>query len=122
MKDNLIVAMFTWWNEAMREPQRLTPEAFARFYTVSGQLVVNGNLRAQGCEALAMHYREVAMRCEEVAMILPVEQAFACQERAFVHCRTRVVTAGAEVAEEAMAYAIVRDGRIELLRVVSLSV
>lgn len=119
---NPIEEMFAWWNEAMRAPELLTAENFARFYTADGRLVVNGALRATGPAALADHYRAVASRCDEVAMVLPVEQAFATTDRAFVHCRTHVVAAGAEAAEEAMAYAVVEDGRIALLRVVSLSV
>lgn len=119
---NLIEEMFAWWNEAMREPAGLTAGSFSRYYTDDARLVVNGNLRACGPEALAAHYRGVAARCDEVAMVLPVEEAFATADRAFVHCRTHVVIDGVEAAEEAMAYAVIEDGRIALLRVVSLSV
>ncbi|WP_157219953.1 nuclear transport factor 2 family protein [Flavisphingomonas formosensis] len=119
---NLIEEMFAWWNEAMRTPELLTAENFARFYTADGRLIVNGNLRATGPAALASHYAAIAARCEEVAMVLPVEEGFATADRAFVHCRTHVVAEGKQAAEEAMAYAVVEDGRIALLRVVSLSV
>lgn len=122
MSENVITRMFAWWNEAMRDPERLSAEAFARFYTDDGQLVVNGALRATGPAALAGHYRAIAMKCDEVAMILPVEQAFACDDRAFAHCRTRAIVSGIESAEEAMAYAVIVDGRMVLLRVVSLSI
>ena len=122
MSENVITRMFAWWNEAMLDPGRLSAGAFARFYTEDGQLVVNGTLRATGPAALADHYRAIAGKCDEVAMILPVEQAFACDDRAFVHCHTRTVIAGVESVEEAMAYAVVVEGRMALLRVVSLSV
>ena len=119
---NPIESMFAWWNEAMATPAELTAENFGRFYTGDGRLTVNGNLRAAGTEALAAHYRGVAERCDEVAMLLPVEAAFATVDRAFVHCRTHVIINGHRAAEEAMAYAVISDGRIESLRVVSLSV
>lgn len=119
---NAIEAMFAWWNEAMADPVRLTAAEFARFYTGDARLIVNGNLRAIGPEALAAHYRGVAERLDEVAMALPVEAAFATPNRAFVHCRTRVVANGVHATEEAMAYATLEEGRIGLLRVVSLSV
>lgn len=122
MSEHPIVAFFTWWNGAMRDPAELTPEGFARFFTEDGRLIVNGNLRATGWEAMATHYAAIAARCEEVAMVLPVEEGFATKERAFVHCRTHVIADGKQAAEEAMAYAIVEDGRMALLRVVSLSV
>lgn len=122
MTQNPIVAMFEWWNDAMRDSVRLTPEGFARFYTEDARLIVNGNLRATGHAALATHYAAIADRCDEVAMVLPVEEGFATETRAFVHCRTHVVVEGRAAAEEAMAYAIIEDGRIALLRVVSLSV
>ncbi len=122
MTQNPIVAMFGWWNDAMRDPTLLTPENFARFYTDDGRLIVNGALRATGPDALTTHYRAIAARCEEVAMVLPVEEGFTMPDRAFVHCRTHVVVEGQQAAEEAMAYAVIEDGRIALLRVVSLSV
>jgi hypothetical protein len=121
--DNAIVAFFAWWNIAMADPALLTEQGFADFYTADAQLVVNGHLRATGCRQLASHYRGVAERCEDVAMVLPVQQAFHTVTRAFVHCRTRVVVSGRQAAEEAMAYAVLAaDGRMARLQVVSLSV
>ena len=122
MSDNIITDFFAWWNGAMREPALLTADGFARFFAADATVIVNGNLRATGPEEIARHYAAIAARLDEVAMVLPVEQAFAATDRAFVHCRTHVVNNGAVAAEEAMAYAIVVEGRITLFRVVSLSV
>lgn len=122
MTENPIVAMFAWWNQAMADSSLLTAEGFGTFYTDDARLIVNGNLRATGLAAMADHYRVIAARCEVVAMVLPVEEEFATAERAFVHCRTHVVVAGEKAAEEAMAYAVIKGGKIALLRVVSLSV
>jgi len=122
MSDNIITDFFAWWNGAMREPALLTADGFARFFAADATVIVNGNLRATGPAEIAVHYAAIAARLEEVAMVLPVEQAFATADRAFVHCRTHVVAGGKVAAEEAMAYAIVADERITLFRVVSLSV
>lgn len=122
MSENIIVRMFDWWNGAMRCNDGLTAEAFAQFYTEDAQLVVNGQVRSRNLAEMAVHYQGVRSRCDAVEMLLPVEEAFACGDRAFVHCRTRAVIGGRTAAEEAMAYAVVRDGRMALLRVVSLSV
>jgi hypothetical protein len=120
---NPIVAMFEWWNTAMTEPALLDAQGFARFFASEATLVVNGNMRATSCETLARHYQAIAARCDEVAMVLPVEESFVTRERAFVHCLTRVKVAGRTAAEEAMAYAkLTDDGRMSALRVVSLSV
>lgn len=120
--DNIIIDFFAWWNTAMAGSDPLQAAGFAPFFHQDGQLIVNGNLRATGPEQLAVHYQAIADRLDLVEMVLPVEQSFATRDRAFVHCRTRARTGETESAEEAMAYALVDDGRMRLLRVVSLSV
>lgn len=120
--DNPILRFFAWWNGAMADPAALQPEAFGEFFTDDGQLIVNGNVRATGPAALAVHYRAIADRLDLVEMVLPVEAAFATDDHGFVHCRTRAIAAGEESAEEAMAYCVIAGGRMSRLRVVSLSV
>lgn len=121
-EDNPILRFFTWWNDAMADTDMLTPDNFARFFAEDGQLIVNGNLRATGPEELTAHYHAIADRLDHVEMILPVEEAFANNDRAFVHCRTCASADGRQSAEEAMAYAIMDGPHMRLLRVVSLSV
>lgn len=120
--DNPILNFFTWWNGAMAGPAPLRAEGFATFFHDDGQLIVNGNLRASTPEQMAVHYQAIADRLDLVEMVLPVEEAFATETRAFTHCRTRARTGETESAEEAMAYAVIDGGRMRLLRVVSLSV
>ena len=121
-RDNPIVTMFEWWNRAMAPDGELSQEAFAEHYCEDGTLIVNGSVRAIGPAALVEHYRGVKSRCDHVELVLPVEEAFTCSDRAFVHCRTSVSIAGSTSAEEAMAYAVLRNGKMALLRVVSKSV
>lgn len=120
--ENPIIRFFTWWNGAMADPDQLQAEGFAKHFTDSCELIVNGNVRATDHAALAVHYRAIADRLDVVQMVLPVEHEFSTDANAFVHCRTRAVLGDKESAEEAMAYAIVEGGRIRRLRVVSLSV
>jgi len=120
--ENPIIRFFTWWNDAMADPDQLQADGFARHFTDTCELIVNGHLRASDPGSLAIHYRAIADRLDVVQMVLPVEHEFSTGENAFVHCRTRAVLGEQESAEEAMAYAIVEGGRIRRLRVVSLSV
>ncbi len=120
--DNIILDFFAWWNTAMAGSDPLRAEGFAPFFHEDGRLIVNGNLRATGPAELAAHYQAIADRLDLVEMVLPVEEAFATENHAFAHCRTRARSGDSESAEEAMAYALVDGGRMRLLRVVSLSV
>ncbi len=117
---NIIEAMFSWWNEAMADPDGFTAAAFGQFYSDDARLIVNGQLRADSLEGLAAHYRRIQSLPATIRMALPVDDAFAIPDRAFVHCRTLVKPDDGEPGEEeAMAFAVVRDGRMTLLRVVS---
>lgn len=120
MSDNIIVCMFQWWNEAIRDPNGFTPEAFARFYTEDAQLIVNGNLRGTGLEALARHYRRVQEIAPTAQMVLPVEEEFTAPDRAFVHVFELVAEGDEETRRECMAYAVVEGGKMKLLRVVGI--
>jgi len=121
MSDNIIVSMFQWWNDAIRDPNGFTPEAFARFYTEDAQLIVNSNLRGTGHEALAAHFQRVQEIAPTAQMVLPVAEEFTTPDRAFVHVFERVEDeAGKEMRRECMAYAVVEGGRMKLLRVIGI--
>ncbi|BAV63085.1 hypothetical protein [Sphingobium cloacae] len=120
--DNPIIRFFTWWNGAMADPDQLLAEGFGAHFAPDAQLIVNGNVRATSLAEMAVHYRAIADRLDLVEMVLPVEEEFTTDSRAFVHCRTRAELDNTKNAEEAMAYAVVDGDRMRLLRVVSLSV
>lgn len=115
---NILIGFFEWWNTAMRSESALTAEAFANFFAPHGQLVVNGNFRAQGPDALAIHYQAIKASLDDVQMVLPVEHTFAADNNIFVHCQTRALDKGVERSEDAMAYAKLEDGKIALLKVI----
>ncbi|MBT0670757.1 hypothetical protein HT136_20525 [Novosphingobium profundi] len=112
MTQNPIIAFFTWWNEAMANPDQLTEENFARFFTSDARIYVNNNLRASCPAEMVPHYAAIAARCEAVAMVLPVEHELASETLAFVHCFTRVTEKGVTRDDEAMACAELRAGKI----------
>jgi len=114
---NAIVSMFEWWNRAFSDPAGFTPEAFGRHYTDAAELVVNGQLRGKGLDALAAHYRRLQHEFDSIQMELPVIDSFCCGDRAFVQCVTRAVRAGQVVREGAMAVATVSSGKMSRLEV-----
>lgn len=116
--ENAIVRMFEWWNSAFADPAGFTPEAFGQHYTDDGELVVNGQLRGTGLEALARHYRGLQAKFDSIRMELPVIDHFATADRAFVQCVTRATEGDETIREEAMAVATLVSGKIALLKVI----
>lgn len=116
--DNVIVAMFRWWNVAFGDPEGFTEAAFSRYFSDDAILIANGAFRGQGLTELTKHYRAIQAAVPAVEMVLPVEDAFATPDRAFVHCREIVRSEGGEEAFECMAYATVSAGKMTALRVI----
>jgi hypothetical protein len=114
---NPIVQMFEWWNRAFTEPDGFTPDGFRQHYTDTAELIVNGQLRGTGPEAIARHYRTLQASFDLIQMELPVIDSFECGNRAFVQCVTRATRNGEVVREEAMAAATLSSGRMSLLKV-----
>jgi len=116
--ENAIVRMFEWWNRAFSDPEGFTPEAFGRHYTDAAELVVNGQVRGKGLDALATHYQMLQNEFGSIQMELPVIDSFCCGDRAFVQCVTRAVREGQVVREEAMAVATVSARKLSRLEVI----
>lgn len=117
---NTIVRFFEWWNEAMKDEALLTEEAFRQYFTRDGSLIVNGELRAQGCEALSRHYKRIKASVDKVGMTLPVVAEGADGDLDFVHVFSDVVVDGKPRTIEAMAYAEVEGDRMRVMRVLSI--
>lgn len=118
MKDNPIVRMFEWWNAEFANPEGFAPEGFGLHYSEDARLIVNGNLRGQGLDALSRHYRKLQSEFDSIKMELPVIDEFACRDRAFVQCITRAERAGELVVEESMAVATLTADGMSLLKVI----
>lgn len=118
MKHNPIIQMFEWWNKEFRNPQGFAPDAFRLHYREDARLIVNGDLRGEGIDALSRHYRRLQSEFESIQMELPVIDEFACHDRAFVQCITRAERAGGVVREESMAVATLTGEGMSLLKVI----
>jgi len=109
--------MFEWWNVEFANPEGFAPDSFGLHYRDDIRLIVNGNLRGQGFDALSRHYRKLQSEFDSIQMELPVLDEFACGDRAFVQCVTRAVRAGEVAREESMAVATLTAEGISLLTV-----
>lgn len=118
MKDNPIVRMFEWWNAEFTNPEGFAPEGFRLHYSEDARLIVNGNLRGQGLDALSRHYRKLQSEFDSIQMELPVIDEFVCRDRAFVQCITRAERSGELVREESMAVATLTADGMSLLKVI----
>lgn len=117
-ENNIIIRMFEWWNRAMAGTEPLRTDSFGQFYTSDARLIVNGALRCQTLEEMAIHYAGIRVRCDQVHMVLPVTHAFHTTDNAFVHCQTVAVIEGEQTTEDAMAYAHLRNGLMASLEVI----
>jgi hypothetical protein len=118
VKENPIVRMFEWWNAEFSDPEGFAPEAFSLHYCEDAELIVNGNVRGQGFDALSRHYRKLQTEFDSIQMELPVLDEFACGDRAFVRCVTRAVRSEEVIREESMAVATLSSGKMSLLNVI----
>ena len=118
MRGNPIVGMFEWWNGEFLDPEGFSPDEFRLHYTEDALLIVNGNLRGQGLDALSRHYRKLQAEFDSIQMELPVLDEFVCRDRAFVQCVTRAERSGELVREESMAVATIGPEGISLLKVI----
>ena len=115
--ENPIVRMFEWWNVEFSSPDGFAPEAFNLHFSENAALIVNGNLRGRGFDALSRHYRKLQREFDSIQMELPVLDGFACGDRAFVQCITCAVRSGEVIREESMAAATLIAGKMSLLKV-----
>ncbi len=119
---NPIVRMFTWWNQAFFDKDGYTPDAFSAHYTDDAVLIKNGDVRGEGVEELAEHYRKLQGKFDKIEMLLPVIDQFQVGDRAFVHCVTKAVHGDDIFLEEAMAVATMINNRISRLVIIGRSI
>ena len=111
--------MFSWWNAAVRSEGGFTAGGFGQFFAPGAALIVNGDTRAEGLDALARHFERIRTSLDAVAIKLPLEYAFGADDHIFVHYRVDAVAAGTPASEEAMGYLRVAGGRIAVMNVLS---
>lgn len=118
MEKNIAAEMLAWWNEAAQSGD-FPPDAFARFFAPSAELIANGELRARGIEALATHFQRTRQQCDWLRIVHPPIETFATASRIFVHYRIEAGFKGETMAEEVMGYFAVEKGKITLVNGIS---
>lgn len=117
---SVLVRMFAWWNEAMKDPDGLTEAAFRQYYTEDAAIIINGNELMRGIKPMVEHFRRVQANNEYVEIVLPFEEEFesASGDRIFTHHLVRGRTDGVDRQSRLMGYAVVENGRISLVNFV----
>ena len=118
---SVLVRMFAWWNEAMKDPDGFTEEAFRDYYTEDAAIIINGNERVRGIKPMVEHFRRIQANTEYVEIVLPFEQEFesASGDRIFTYHLIRARADGVDRRSHLMGYAVLGDGKISLVDLLS---
>lgn len=116
----VLTQMFVWWNEAIKDPNALTREAFGRYFTEDGTIMINGKVSAKGLDDLVKHFRAIQKREGVVEIVLPFEEEFvsASGDRIFTYHFIKWHNAERRRLTHAMGHADIRDGKIALVHLI----
>jgi ketosteroid isomerase-like protein len=117
MRENVITRMFDWWNQAYRE-SAFSPDGFAQFFTDDAPFVVDGGVRGTGPVEINAHFQRIRANTDAVELTTPVKATLADDTMAFVRYAATFRSADTSGAEECMALARLRDGRIASFEVI----
>ncbi len=117
MSENVVTRMFDWWNQAYRD-SAFSPEGFAQFFTEDAPFVVDGGVRGTGPVEIDAHFQRIRANTEAVELTTPVKATLADEATAFVRYAATFRSVDKEGAEECMALALLRDGRIASFEVI----
>lgn len=117
VQDDPLTRMFRWWNEAFKDPNGFTPEAFSRYFTDDAVLRINGTNRAQGLVDLAARFRMIQKSVDAVEIKVPFVEAFSSPDgsKIFTYHLEEAVEKGKPSHSMVMGYAEIRDGKIALV-------
>jgi hypothetical protein len=113
--NDVLVDMFAWWNEAIKNEDGFTREAFGRYFTDDARIIVNDVVLAQGLDPMAEHFRAIQQRTESVEIVLPFEEGFREGGKIFTYHLIRARENGVDRLSHVMGYAIVEDGKLALI-------
>lgn len=119
--DDPLTRMFVWWNEAYRLPDAFTEAGFARYFTGDAELIVNGEMRAQGLAGLASRFRDVRRLTDSVRIELPFIDSFTSADgsRLYTRHRAHAVVRGKAETELISGWAELRGELIRRIDFVS---
>ena len=118
--DNVLLRMFSWWNNAMATPDGFTEAGFRRYYTEDASIMINGKLRVRGIGNMVEHFRGIQQRTDFVEISLPFEEGFESGDRIFTYHLVRASENGTERTAQVMGYAIIDSGKISYIHFLSL--
>ena len=117
--NDVLVDMFAWWNEAIKNEDDFTREAFGRYFTDDARIIVNDIVLVRGLDAMAEHFRGIQQRTESVEIVLPFEEGFREGGKIFTYHLIRARENGVDRLSHVMGYAIVEDGKLALINFLS---
>jgi len=122
VKDDVLSRMFTWWNQAIKDPNGFTVEAFSRYFTDDAVLRINGTNRAAGIQNLTERFRMIQKGVEAVEIKVPFVEAFSSPDgsKIFTYHLEEAMEKGKPSHSIVMGYAEIRDGKIALVNFISI--
>lgn len=119
-QETVLTQMFVWWNGAIKDPNGFTREAFGRYFTEDGAIMINGKVAVKGLDDLVTHFRDIQSRVEYVEIVVPFEEEFvsASGDQIFTYHFIKSRAEGRDGLMHAMGYADIRDGKIALVHLV----
>lgn len=119
-QETVLTQMFQWWNAAIKDPNGFTREAFGRYFTEDGAIMINGKVAVKGLDDLVTHFRDIQSRVEYVEIVVPFEEEFvsASGDRIFTYHLIKSRADGRDGLMHAMGYADIRDGKIAVVHLV----
>ncbi|WP_010408752.1 nuclear transport factor 2 family protein [Citromicrobium sp. JLT1363] len=121
VQDDVLTKMFQWWNEAYKDPDGFTTEAFAQYFTDDSIMRINGSVRVRGVENLAEHFRNIQANSDKVVINLPFLRSFSSPDgsKIFTYHTIDAEADGKPSKELVMGYAELRDGKISVIEFLS---
>lgn len=110
--------MFTWWNQAMKTPGALTEEAFSKYFTSDGALVIDGAEVMRTPAGWAERFQKIQAATDAVEIVVPFRYAFQKGDRIYTYHIIRSRAQGKVSCMLAAGHAELRDGLISKVTLV----
>lgn len=111
-------AMFAWWNGAMASKEGPTAAGFRQYFTEDGAIIINGQERVRGIDALVKHFQRIKQKTEFIEVKVPFDKEFRDGNNIFTSHEINAVRGGRSTRDIAMGYAVVRDGKLAVVSLV----
>lgn len=107
-----LTAMFAWWNDAIKTPGALTPEAFGKYFTDDGAIIVNGKVFAKGLPALSAHFEKIQAAGGSDEIVLPFMKTFRSGNDIYTYHIIRIERNEEKTCLLVAGHAVVRSGKL----------